>query len=139
MRRTASEVIRSLEERVARLEKQSNQPMQNYIDNMANGTLPTTEASDLAVNQMRDIYERVSTKAIKEEYEAKLDAVRGQINRDLGVAKAWFAHQVRGQVASIDGLKKFYRIKNESGIPMPKSLRYYMYLALIADGTIRLP
>lgn len=131
MKRTASEALRNLEMRIARLEK-SAFDSKGVLDGTSSMSL--VELSDLAVNRMRysmDNYQE--TKILK-----MLDKAQTQGQADLRTAMEWSARKVSGQIASNKGLKDFMH-RRDFPVELGREVRYWMYFALIAKGVIKQP
>ena len=147
MRRTASEVIRSLEARVARLERKSvnlrmnpakkSEGIQEVVNALLGGDLQLHELSDFSVNTLRDQYQSLKETSLRRECEEKISQINP--SADLGIALNWYAGKMRGEVAGAVSFKKFMKLKNESGIRLTNGMKYYLYQALIANRTLRLP
>tara|TARA_B100000900_G_C20285579_1_gene595905 strand:- start:126 stop:569 length:444 start_codon:yes stop_codon:yes gene_type:complete len=147
MKRSASEILRNLESRIARLERSAvnlrmnpvkkSEGMQEVINAVVNGDLELSELSDFAVNTLRSQYEGLFKARLKKEYEEKVSQINP--SADLGIAIKWYAKKMRGEVAGVDSFIKFMRLKNESGIRLNPGMKYYLYQALIANKTLRLP
>lgn len=147
MRKTASQILRHLERRIARLEKSAvnlrmnpikkSEGMQEVINAIVNGDLELHELSDFAVNTLRSQYESLKQVRLKKEYEEKLSQINP--SADLGIAMKWYGQKMRGEVAGVESFLKFMKLKNESGIRLNPGMKYYLYQALIANKTLRLP
>ena len=132
MRRSASEIIRNLEMRVARIEKQSAFDSKGVL----NGTssMSKVELSDLAVNKMRDSMDNYQERKILK----MLEEAQTQGQADLKKAMEWSARKVSGQIASNKGLKDFMHMRGWP-VELGREARYWMYFALIAKGVIKQP
>jgi hypothetical protein len=149
MRRSASEVIRELEMRIARLEKSAvnlrmnpakkSESIQEVIDALKDGSLEYHDLSDFAVNTLRDNYQSLKEVRLRKEYEQKLSEINP--SADLGLLIKWYARQMRGEVAGEASFRKFMKLRPDVdlGIPLHSSIKYYLYQALIANKTLRLP
>jgi hypothetical protein len=149
MRRSASEVIRTLEMRIARLERKSvnlrmnpakkSDGIQEVVDALLDGSLEYHELSDFAVNTLRDHYQSLKEVRLKREYEEKVSQINP--SADLGKLLNWYARKMSGEVAGVDSFKKFMKLKPDVdlGVALHSSLKYYLYQALIANKTLRLP
>lgn len=149
MKRSASEVIRELENRIARLEKSAvnlrmnpaskSSGIEEVIDALKDGSLEYHDLSDFAVNTLRDNYRSLKQVKLKKEYEQKLSEINP--SADLGKLVSWYARQMRGEVAGEESFKKFMKLKPDVdlGIPLHSSIKYYLYQALVANKTLRLP
>ena len=149
MRKSASEVIRNLERRIARLEKSAvnlrmnpakkSEGIQEVVDALKDGSLEYHELSDFAVNTLRDNYRSLKEVRLKREYEQKLSEINP--SADLGLLVNWYARKMRGDVAGEASFKKFMKLKPDVdlGIALHSSIKYYLYQALIANKTLRLP
>ena len=126
------QVIRNLEMRIARLEKQSAFDSKGVLDGTSSMSL--VELSDLAVNRMRDSMDNYQeTKILK-----MLDKAQTQGKADLKTAMEWSARKVSGQIASNKGLKDFMHMRGWP-VELGREARYWMYFALIAKGVIKQP
>ena len=147
MKRSASEILRNLEMRIAKLERSAidlrmnpvkkGESMQEVINAVVSGDLELSELSDFAVNTLRSRYESLLTARLKKEYEEKLSQINP--SADLGIAMKWYGQKMRGEVAGVESFLKFMKLKNESGIRLNPGMKYYLYQALIANKTLRLP
>jgi len=149
MRRSASEIINDLEMRVARLEKSAvnlrmnpakkSSGIEEVVDALKDGSLNLYELSDFAVNTLRDNYRSLKEVRLRKEYEQKLSEINP--SADLRKLHDWYARQMRGDVAGEASFKKFMKLKPDVdlGIPLHSSIKYYLYQALIANQTLRLP
>ena len=147
MKRSASSVLRNLEMRIARLEKSAvnlrmnpakkSDGIQEVVDALKDGSLEYHDLSDFAVNTLRDHYRSLKEVSLKREYEEKVSQINP--SADLGIALNWYARKMRGEVAGAISFKKFMKLKNESGIRLNNGMKYYLYQALIANKTLRLP
>ena len=133
MRRSASEIIRSLESRIARLENRSSSL---NLDGVLDGTssMSKVELSDLAVNKMRDSMDNYQERKIQ----SMVEEAQDQGQADLKTAMDWSARKVSGQVASKKGLKDFMHMRGWP-VELGREARYWMYFALIAKGVIKQP
>ena len=89
------------------------------------------------MNTLRDHYRSLKEMRLKREYEEKVSQINP--SADLGIALNWYARKMRGEVAGSISFKKFMKLKNESGIRLNNGMKYYLYQALIANKTLRLP
>ena len=149
MRRSASEIIRSLEMRIARLEKSAvnlrmnpaskSSGIEEVIEALKDGSLEYHDLSDFAVNTLRENYRSLKEVRLRKEYEQKLSEINP--SADLGKLVNWYARQMRGEVAGEVSFKKFMKLKPDVdlGIALHSSIKYYLYQALIANKTLRLP
>lgn len=147
MKRSVSEIINNLEMRIARLEKSAvnlrmnpakkSDGIQEVVDALKDGSLEYHELSDFAVNTLRDHYQSLKEVSLKREYEEKVSQINP--SADLGIALKWYASKMRGEFAGAISFKKFMKLKNESGIRLNNGMKYYLYQALIANKTLRLP
>jgi hypothetical protein len=147
MKKSASEILRNLEMRIANLEKSAvnlrmnpvkkSEGMQEVVDAIVDGSLELHELSDFAVNTLRGHYESLLKARLKKEYEEKVSQINP--SADLGIALNWYGQKMRGEVAGVDSFIKFMRLKNGSGIRLNPGMKYYLYQALIANKTLRLP
>ena len=111
--------------------------IQDVVEALKDGSLEYHELSDFAVNTLRDHYRSLKEVRLKREYEEKVSQINP--SADLGIALNWYAGKMRGEVAGSISFKKFMKLKNESGIPLNNGMKYYLYQALIANKTLRLP
>ena len=149
MRKSSSEIIRNLERRVARLEKSAvdlrmnpakkSEGIQKVVDALKDGSLEYHELSDFAVNTLRENYRSLKEVRLRKEYEQKLSEINP--SADLGKLVNWYAREMRGDVAGEASFRSFMRLKPDVdlGIALHPSLKYYIYQALIANKTLRLP
>ena len=149
MNKNATEMLRELEMRIARLEKSAvdlrmnpskkSEGIQEVVDALKDGSLEYHELSDFAVNTLRDKYRSLKEVKLKREYEQKLSEINP--SADLGLLINWYAREMLGDVVSAKSFKSFMRLKPDVdlGIALHPSLKYYIYQALIANKTLRLP
>lgn len=149
MRKSASEMLRELEMRIARLEKSAvdlrmnpakkSEGIQKVVDALKDGSLEYHELSDFAVNTLRDKYRSLKEVKLRREYEQKLSEINP--SADLGLLVNWYARKMRGEVASAESFKKFMKLRPDVdlGVALHSSIKYYLYQALIANKTLRLP
>ena len=111
--------------------------IQEVVDALKDGSLEYYDLSDFAVNTLREHYRSLKQVSLKREYEEKVSQINP--SADLGIALNWYAGKMRGEVAGPISFKKFMKLKNESGIRLNNGIKYYLYQALIANKTLRLP